>query len=602
MIRCCPYGPLLVCVALLEVSACQRDAGPVSRGNYQGPINHCKQDNTCEHGGYCHPSLGICAVRQTMTDRSVYVRIAPKEARPQVFPVEITDKGQAEVAIDKLFEVGFKVQTRARPDDAPFNVKADIYIIDEWTIPGETPRIVTTAVSEKNSTSVVELGTGEARYSIRVVPKDITESAPPPGYWENVSVVTENCLMEEAEACLVDDTGYELSLLMLSGPFREIEGEIFAGPQSLSGLRVEALAVDTDRVISTPAITGCPLGSEPDELCGYFKVKMYGSDFPEDGGYPPFRLRIVRDGDPFYPVTIVESGNAEVEDDYWRFDLPALASPVRFEGRVDGKMMLESGDVVHDGVPGCLLVFDGVADDDESGTQMRMRLNAMTDNAGNIVGVTDETRVYLYPGDYELSILPPSVGGDTSVAYGVVHKMRTIDGSSPVLKDQVFELPFRLLAKGRVVLGEEGIPGSRVQAFPYYHEFPYATHQFATPLGGGAFSVWLDSGPYVFIAEVPSDVGLAYQIYRTTIGVLDGADTPVEIPLTDFEPPFPVVVTLDVTDVSTSGMDLQGVEVTWYEAIDETSSILVGRSSLDAEGKSVGLLPPLEEVLPLLKK
>jgi hypothetical protein len=98
---------------------------------------------------------------------------------------------------------------------------------------------------------------------------------------------------------------------------------------------------------------------------------------------------------------------------------------------------------------------------------------------------------------------------------------------------------------------------------------------------------------YRLTTGVPNESGLAYDIAIVEIKPPE-SDTalPGDVVLKDIEPPKPVAVKLKLTS---DFVNVSYLKVEWYESIDG-ESVLIGRSTSDANGKVRGLLPPYQSL------
>lgn len=547
-------------------------------GSYNGTVNRCKKNKDCGAGFQCDTDYSMCVSSEGVANRQLYLKITPKNSKAQVFLLTFDDTGAQSVALSSPRTVEASVRNE---DDSA--IPARVVVTDLSAVPGRALSIASTEVSSSTDfdTATFSLFEGENRYRLKVAPKSSDEY--PPRYFDDVSVVWDSNLKA---ASFRDSDGNDLSELTVLAGKTEIKGKILRGVQPAAGLTVEITDPDTGRSLSTRTVTGCLDDGEDDSaVCGDFILQ---SALSEDEIY---HLKIWNANDSSYPVAVIPSTAATVEDSVTVFSLSALSTPVYFGARIERPRTLSSGSVVHDGLADCLVILEAALG---SGGNESIFLNAVTDKTGDMIGLDEDSRLYLYPAYYDITVIPPSADGDEAEDYAVLTGARRIDNTEGSVENQVFILEYRRRVSVRVTANGKPVPGSSIEATPLNPSSEYISSSFSTADTDGTHHLWLDVGRHRLTVKVPYESRFAYTVKEVLIEAAeeDAGDTglvPEEIVLDDIALSEPSAARLSV---SSDDASLGGAEVEWYEQLSGTSFILVAQSTLDADGNTVGLLPP----------
>lgn len=552
------------------------DTQPV---RYTGPTNVCTDKTDCQAGYICDNDLHICVREGGALHRPLYARIVPLHQEPLVIPLEYSTEDTKTVQYTAADKVSVQVLTA----DGDLAIASRILVTEPSGIPGTPPEIRYAAATgltgdnEKNNVQF-RLREGLHQYRIDALPSPGTKDYPP-RYFDDVSVA-ENA--DDSGTQFVDSDGNPMPVLSLLKGTNSISGRILRGTQPAQGLSVEIVDPPTGRILSTQDVTGCPDGADETQVCGDFKVKTIEPMADTD-----FFLKIWNENDPAYPTVVLPREAATVvENNFFVFTLSFLSSPVNFQAWVERPVRIAASDVtLHDRTADCFVVFESHPDNDKMASVF---LNAKTDASGEIVSLNGGPWMYLYPGDYRITIIPPGAGTRANEDYALYEETRHIDTSE---RTQVFRLKYRYFTSFRIQAAGKDIPGATVEAVPIDHTSPYASSRYSEPLADGSHKLWLDAGQYRLTVKVPAQSGYAYafrEIFVEPQG--DTSNELVEIFLDDFQVPFPSVAKLQVQNFE--GVNLSGATVEWYEQLGDGATVVAARSTLDSGGYTVGLLPP----------
>ena len=560
---------LAVCVFGIGCGEISYDPPDVT---YYGATNTCKRSADCPDGYECATIERICVSTRGVANRKLYLRITPPGDVPNTLTVTFDADGKETVAYGEKRSLSVQVMVQDIISATALRIASQIVVTDLQGVPGEPLQRTTVEVSE-DSSATLSLLEGEARYRVEVTPKSSKEC--PPKVFEKLSVVWDE---EQKTTMFVDADGVPLPqddgvpvLQMDEG--EELKGHILRGSQPTAGLTVQVVDPYTGVARSTRGVTGC-LDSDSDKVCGDFTLRKFAED-------TPYHLKIWKPEDPAYPSTLVPSTSGTVGDgdnDDVTFNLPSLSGPVRFGARVEGPRSLSSGTVVYDGLPDCLVVLKTEED--------TVFLNAKTDETGNIISLGTDPRFYLYPGFYQILILPPATTGETIEAYAPLIESRRIESTGDAVENQVFLLDYRYWATVRVSANGETVPGAVIEAEPLSGDAIPAVSR-AEP--DGTHRLWLEPGSWRLTVATPTESGFAYAIREEVIEkVEEPAGRPAYIVLEDIDLGLPAAAEVQL---SSETVDLTGASVEWFEKWSDGPVLLVARSTVDASGRTVGLLP-----------
>jgi hypothetical protein len=510
------------------------------------------------------------------------------ELPEQLFAVTLDANGDISIPLD-IYSPADTVYQEVRTQDDGERIRARVLFTERLESVSDGPiRVYGATAIETSRFYMTALLPGSSRYGIKVIPQGDEAEAYPPRYYDDVEVTRSGGLW--------DSEGTKLDYLEVDPAYVYVTGVVRRGSQPIANLVVEARDPDSGRVLSTPSITGCGGGL----ICGQFTTGLA----PE---VTSFSLEIYRQNEPWYPAvtvpdisieTILEEQGTTEAIDLGIIDLEApLGEVEKYRGRVEAPVMLDDGSSVIDGVPDCRVVFE--SDDIAGGRVVR---HAKTDQTGEIVDVTGNASVDLFPGLYEVTIIPPVPFNDSVDDYAVLGLADPLDITGTMnMEEQVFTLERRPTITGRVIGDEAQLLHGTVRAEPTEEAFLYSRSNTASIGPEGTFSIWLDEDNYWLIAEAPVESGYAFGIVDVDAAdyceaTLDN-DCELDIGLSI---PFVSRATLILREsAGVAGVGLAGATVEWYE-VEETNERkfhIVGRSISDDEGRVTALLPPTIQYL-----
>jgi hypothetical protein len=612
-------------------SACGKVSYESNAPKYMGIVNSCSSDKHCSEGVSCDKTRSICVSSDSVSGRKLYVKIAPKNRSPEVFEVLFDETGKKNVSLARQRTIKIPVNAIVETtsgDHATVNIKADVLATDLLAVPGGFENVVSTSVPESKS-AVLSLLEGRSRYRIRVTPDydflpQYAEN--PPKSFDDISVVWNDDLKQTT---LVDTDENILSSLELPLGDFPLRGRVRRGNQAISGLYVEIVDINTGLALSGRSKTGCINGEAEGTVCGDFFLRRStaktGADTDTDSDTTidtesdteteeTFYLRIWDGENPAYPSTLITSkaGVEDTEDGSRVFTLPVQSPPVPF-GDADGSgvgvmvvkpQLLSSGRLDYTALENCTVVFESNQMDTDWDTNSEtdndivetVSFSGTTDSRGNIVGLTDNEMIYLFPRVYQVSIIPPVADIPPDEDY--LLQVELFEKTTTPIDNREIQLSFRYRAKVRVTARGKDIPGVIIEAQPVGHGSPYSKSGYSIPQEDGSHLLMLDPGEYRLTARVPIESGFAFAIKNIWLDAgPDLAQKPVDVDLDMIEAPIPVVASVHV---ESEEADLTGSTVEWYEVLPNTggSAVLVGRSTVDRDGNATGLLPPLAEADP----
>jgi hypothetical protein len=536
---------------------------------YDGPVNSCQGDDDCQTGT-CHPELSLCVVSPPDDGRSYFVKVVPESEQgvpSQVFEVTPDQNGTVLEPLELHIAVMVQGVTLAETDGAPVDLEADVFFTDVGNrLPGRAARIE----SYESSTSVFDgLELLPSTYNVIVLPVGDQAETHPAAYWNGV---------------LIDEVGVLHSLfgepieLVVPRADVEVSGQVTQGGLPMNGLRVVAIEPVTGRIVSTEASTEC-VESSPGEVCGWFSIGL-------TPGIEEFSLEISRPVEPQHPEFTLTGfavpDGAETVDLTGdpRLSLAPLGVPVRYYATVEKPVESSAGGILYDPAPGCFVLFES---DDVAGGGVTRWVG--TNEMGSIEEAEGFLGVDLYPGDYNVTVIPAEAPSDALTDYtAFISPVPISISGSAEIGGQVFPLNFRPLFKGSVLAAGEEVPVVTLVAQPHQGEADFPRSSTASTGFDGEFSLWLDPGTYRVVAEAPPESGFAW---GTTVLEVDGNGS------TDLGLPLPFVAGLSLTTASeNSGLEVGGAVVEWYFTDVDGRAYSIARVAADAEGVVTALLPP----------
>lgn len=571
------YLALMVFTGLVS---CGPD-GPVSPGHYDGPMNSCQRDADCPEGGarsFCDIENGHCVTTES-DEKRYLLKATPLLATgvsAQVFPVALNTNGELVIPGDEFGEPEAPPTLRGTQNvilqivvpkvgglPAPrFDVKV-VFIHEGLSIPGEPARTKSYVISSRTSNFKMEILPG--LYRIKVIPQGDNAAEYPPKHWEHVTVSATGGLFID-----VDGGIRPLTELVLPRAQTVVSGIIRRGGQMLAGLSVEARDADTGWVVSTRASVACP-GGIGSALCGWFSLGLLP-------GVTRFSLEVFRAGEPWFPKVTVPGfviGDGVDSVDLGFLNLEPVGAPVKYHARVERTLVLPNGNIVHDGVPDCLVVFRS---DDVAGGEVAVEF--LTDESGALEDAFGRVGVDLFPATYDLTVVPPAPFRENDPDYAVFHwdKPVNISGSAEI-EGQVFTLSKRHRIEGRLWGSNGWFSGVTVVAQPLAGETSHPRTSFAITQNDGSYSIWVDGGAYRLTSMVSPESFFSWGTSDIRVNENTIIDPTVTIP---------VVSKLSLQQAG--GVGLGGVAIDVYEE-EDGSAFLVGQAITNSSGEATVLLP-----------
>jgi hypothetical protein len=502
---------------------------------------------------------------------------------PQVFDITLDENGNTSAPLE-VYATSDPVYQDVRTGDLGERIRARVLFTE--SIASDTTsltRAYGVSAVETSLFFITDLLPGFARYRVKVIPEGDEAEDYPARYYDDVEVTNSGGLL--------DSEGLKLGSLEVDRAYVYVTGTVERGDQPVDNVTVEARDPRSGRILSTRSVTGC--GGVT--VCGQFTIGLA----PE---VTSFSLDIYRPSEPWYPAVTVpdisietvlqQQGTGSVID----LGTITLAEPLgaltRYRARVEAPVILNDGSAVMDGVADCRVIFE--SDDVAGGHAVRY---GKTDQHGDLVNVSGNPGVDLFPGSYVVTVIPPVPFNNSVDDYGVFRLEDFLEVTDDMDGEpQVFTLEQRPMITGRVLGDGEQLFFGAVRAEPVSEAFSYARSNTASIGPGGTFTIGLDNDATWLIAEAPPQSGYAFGVVwlnpEEVCDTGDDAQCVVDIPLSV---PFVSTATIIFKEsTATVGYGLGGATVEWYE-VDETDHNafhLVGRFTSDEEGRVTATLPP----------
>jgi hypothetical protein len=483
----------------------------------------------------------------------------------QVFEVVPDSNGVVTEQLELVTPVLVQGHTWAGTEgEGQVDLEASVIFTDVGNrLPGRAARI---HVYESSSSVFDGLELLPSTYNIIAVPEGAQAETHAVTFWGGVVI--------DGVGVLHNVFGDEIDLLV---PRAEVEvvGEVYQGGLEMNGLRVAAIDPVTGRIVSTETATECV--DAPDETCGRFSVRLAP-------GVEEFSLEISRPSEPQHPVftltgfTVPEAAETIDLTGDPQLSLAPLGVPVRYHATVEKPVETSEGVILYDPAPGCFVLFE--SEDVGGGSVTRW---VGTNEAGAIEESEGQPGVNLYPGEYDVTVIPAEAPAESLTDYTAFISPVPISISGPSeIGGQVFPLSFRPLFKGSVLAYGEEVPVVTLVAQPHLGEADFPRSSTASTGFDGLFSLWLDPGTYRVVAEAPPESGFAW---GTTLLEVDGNGS------TDLGLPLPFVAHLSLTATAGSDLEVGGAVVEWYFTDVDGRAYAISRVAADAEGLVSALLP-----------
>ncbi len=534
---------------------------------YDGPKNTCVDSVDCPSGTSCHPVLGLCAVPQPVSEREHVVKVVldPDEQTidipSQFFQVDVrtTPAERSELLIRSPVLLTVDVAWQSPTPDVT-SVDARVFLTRTGiNVYRQTAQVTSYRVVDDKLQVYVLPG----EYRLTILPDNPAKYRPI--YFDGLRLVNHSGLPHDS--VLYDSTSTIIEVLEIPRPDDNtaIHGVVRLGDQPTDGLTVGAIDPETNRLVSTTAITGCP--GEETAPCGEFTIGV-------DPGATQFSLHISRPDEPQYPTTVIPGFSPDDENfDLW---LDPVGVPILYGAKVEGNSFAERA-------PKCIAVFESEQIDPTTLAVTRVEHSAQTNEAGQLEQNSGQLGIYLYPRIYTVTVIPTESSSNTKTDY--TSTSETIDLSNPAdidLQGKVFQLSSRFQITGRVLAEGTGVPSTTLDAHPFAGASAFARQNDALSAPDGTFEIWLDQGRYRMYAQSPSESGYAWG--QADLQVAGDGTLDVELPL-------PVVAELKLSSLETDGINVTGAVVEWYEMQDGLG-YLISRSVAGQDGTVHSLLPP----------
>ncbi len=536
--------------------------------------NRCSADADCG-GAICDRAVGMCVTPSTPTLRlAVEVTPAsdPTGGTPTtrvLGPFEIEGPGQQDLTLAPSINVIGDVRW-AGLDEA---IQATVRFTRRPEIEA-APRVT------KETTTVpvpVEAADGmPADYAVRVLAdREYDIVVEPTG--EHAALLPPLRLSRPVPG------GGDFVRIPLTYPdtFPALRG-VVVGPdeEAVSGLQVQAVEVESGRVVSSTAVTA-PASSETP---GEFEVHL-------DPGAASFVLRISGGPDePLYPTLLADPAYFFPDETGYARILVPMLSRITYRGRVTPK-----DDAT--GVPNAVLAFRSVdVYDDTTGVTSSFRTTVTTGPSGTF-------EAEIYPGTYDIVVTPPpemrDASGDEPVASTLGVLFETLRILPPAMGDelvgQTFELPQRARLGGTVQTSDgRQVPGTTVQAVALNRPgevpaAPYNRSSDAVTDATGQFTLPLDLGSYDVTVKPPAESGFPWRIAPA---MSFGSSTVIQ---NTFEIEAPVPLSGTVIGPGDEAPALAGAEIRAWVIFEEDGGAVralpVARTTSREDGSYTLLLP-----------
>jgi hypothetical protein len=556
------FARVLALAALLAGCAVI-DGGP-EEWSYDGPVNACGAAGGCAAGA-CDAELGACVV-DPPTGETLYARIVPDPATNAPAQVHAVTVAGGQLAAPLTVRVPVTVTGGTvvlNADGGTSSLLGRVVFSDVGNrLPGRPPQVT---VYDAYNSSVFDLSLLPSTYDIVVIPGGPQADSNPIAYYDGVALDTAGALT---------DAGGEPFDVIVPPSAATVTGRITLAEAPVNGLEVVAFDPATGRIVSTT-----------DEIgyadAGTFAIGLAAA-IVESGA--PFSLRVSRPDEEQYPVfeaggfTPPAAGGALDLTGDARLAFGALGVPVRFQAKVLEPVPAAGG--AYDTAPSCFVAFRST---DVGGGAVEKWV--LSNESGELEEIAGIPGVYLYPGDYSVTVVPAfAPAGATSdyAAYASPSPIAIYEDNLPGEVELL--LGWRPLVAGEVIAGGSPVPSSAIAAAPAVGASDTARPNSAISGGTGEFRLWLDAAPYVVTAEAPAESRYAWQLVEATVPS-GGAVLALELPL-----PFSLRGAIAASSEQVDPVSVAGAVVEWYREIGGRA-FAIGRSVADADGAFAALLP-----------
>ncbi|MCP4602319.1 MAG: hypothetical protein GY847_17685 [Proteobacteria bacterium] len=548
-------------------------ASKTNDSDYNGPVNSCSDSSDCPDYLICNSEHKLC-VADVAYGQKYYIKVIPRPQTSipkQVFYVTLDTDGTASIpGDDGVMQKLLPVKTPKpaflkivfKEDNKRKEIDSKVLVFNTGTVIPNHPAQITVYDIETETKSgdfAITIAPGIRQYQLKIVPQGQYADIIPVLYLDDVTVTQSGGLRDSTDA------GLDEIVMPVAKKF--ITGTVFRGEQPVNGLTVRAIDPKSERIVSTQTLTGCPDAQDPPAICGEFQIGLA----PDVTSY---LLRISHPTETWYPTftTIAYTVDQETADGGIEEPAPIeikmapLGTPIRYYARVE--------DTSSDGVPNCLVYFKGT--DVAGGVATR---TAFTDSTGALEDENGISGINLYSAHYRMTVHPPRLPEEaTELAVFQWPSLIDISGSSTIA-GPAFPLEPRPRITGRVMAENNPVPFGITTAYPMIDD-PLLTRTSSTAINpDGLFTIATDFGRYRLVTEAPVQSGFAWN--ATVIDCAEDQFLPIHLPH-----PFVARAALSLDEGG-----IEGAVVEWHK-ITTDSSYLVWRSTADAKGKVVALLPP----------
>ena len=597
------------------------------------PDNDCERDSDCPgEGSVCDRSNKVC-VSGTSEDRDLLIEVIPydsdeNESLPSqyfeymggldrsqslslvsyveisgiikweaaVFPTALTDAEDGECKLENLIEGQCVVKARI-----------EVSSVGEWP---QSLRSTRTARTGQSGQSVragddvdFSLLVAPGKYSIRVVPESPFDSFLPP---RQFSKQVEGSLQLSVIYSELDE------LRRIDGRVREYDEE--HDGDSVGSISVWAIDTETEKRISSIARIGADFVPDPANDEGNFILYLPFSEDSGDGWGDDFSIAIASSGETPNVPTIklgpydfpeLDKDAEGAMDDIVDFEaalagaesrlmLPALGVQIQYRATVEGM----GPDEAYGPVEGVKVRF--LTEIESGGTPMgSYEIFGTTNSDGKITGPNGDWGVWLFEGDYSVTLYPPLDSDYEASQWSSAMTVSYTGEGDPVQEGQLFQLGTKKTVSGLVLkeadLGSVGFvsveayPAGVVAAEPGEFSTPFPRFNAVQSLEDGSYSIALDRGRYDFLF-MPEPRSNFPWFWHSSVKVDENDE------LLDIEIPDPVVFSGTVLDQD--GQPVADAEIRIYDIAqppvpEEPVSIRnAGRTTTRVDGTFVSLIAP----------
>lgn len=391
-------------------------------------------------------------------------------------------------------------------------------------------------------------------------------TALPPLRWPQLHLSHDGVWTDaQREAVALDESPTEI--ISFAGQLRQrfsAESEI-----SADGFAVVAVDPETGAILSTRDVTRCAALSS----CGQFSILL-------PAHHAHVALRISRPEEPFHPDFLIDVPDVARAQGS-TFFVPHLFAPLRLQGTVRMKRSAESTESAV--VTRCRIHFvrENTSHADEDGVRQQLEYSATCRNDGRIGTFEGRGDLFLYPGDYRVTVFPEDINDQGTSDWSVWQGALTLaaDGGDTELAALLVR---RKRVCGTVVAQGQPVPHAHVLAMAQLGEPETVRDSMGVADDQGRFCIAADVGRYGLVVSPPPSSTLPAQVVSLDVtGPVARDALPIEIGM-------PAVVSgrVEAPDGATPAL-----YVDWYGEF-EGRAVHLWRSHVDGDASFSALLPP----------